>query len=130
MGDELKLREVLQNLITNGLEYAAKKGTVLVEGEVLHRPDGPVVKVVVQDDGPGMPDEQMDLVFDSYRHGPGGTGLGLAICKEFVELHGGEIWAERPADGGCAFVFTLPLAPHSNKTAPELQALGEEQQHR
>ena len=53
MGDELKLREVLQNLITNGLEHAAKKGTVLVEGEVLHRPDGPVVKVVVQDDGPG-----------------------------------------------------------------------------
>ncbi|HET6982125.1 MAG TPA: GAF domain-containing sensor histidine kinase, partial [Myxococcaceae bacterium] len=109
MGDELKLREVLQNLITNALEHAAKNGTVLVEGEVLHRPDGPVVKVVVQDDGPGMPEEQMHLVFDRYRHGPGGTGLGLAICKEFVELHGGEIWAERPGDGGCAFVFTLPL---------------------
>jgi len=130
MGDELKLREVLQNLITNGLEYAAKKGTVLVEGEVLHRPDGPVVKVVVQDDGPGMPDEQMHLVFDRYRHGPGGTGLGLAICKEFVELHGGEIWAERPADGGCAFVFTLPLAQADKKTVPKLQALGEEQQPR
>jgi two-component system sensor histidine kinase ChiS len=127
MGDELKLREVLQNLITNGLEHAAKNGAVLVEGEVLHRPDGPVVKVVVQDDGPGMAEEQMHLVFDRYRHGPGGTGLGLAICKEFVELHGGEIWAERPTDGGCAFVFTLPLAQVDRKVVPKLQALGGEQ---
>ena len=127
MGDELKLREVLQNLITNGLEHAAKKGTVLVEGEVLHRPDGPVVKIVVQDDGPGMPEEQMHLVFDRYRHGPGGTGLGLAICKEFVELHGGEIWAERPADGGCAFVFTVPLAQADRKAVPKLQAVSSEQ---
>ena len=127
MGDELKLREVLQNLITNGLEHAAKNGNVLLEGEVLHRPDGPAVKIVVQDDGPGMPEEQMHLVFDRYRHGPGGTGLGLAICKEFVELHGGEIWAERPADGGCAFVFTLPLAKEDRKVAPKLQALSGEQ---
>jgi len=127
MGDELKLREVLQNLITNGLEHAAKKGNVLVEGEVLNRPDGPAIKIVVQDDGPGMPEEQMHLVFDRYRHGPGGTGLGLAICKEFVELHGGEIWAERPADGGCAFVFTLPLAKEDRKVAPKLQALSGEQ---
>jgi signal transduction histidine kinase/DNA-binding response OmpR family regulator len=127
MGDELKLREVLQNLITNALEHAAKNGNVLLEGEVLHRPDGPAVKVVVQDDGPGMPEEQMHLVFDRYRHGPGGTGLGLAICKEFVELHGGEIWAERPADGGCAFVFTLPLAKEDRKVAPKLPAPSGEQ---
>jgi signal transduction histidine kinase/DNA-binding response OmpR family regulator len=117
MGDELKLREVLQNLITNALEHAPQGGTVLVEGEVLNRPDGPAVKVRVQDDGPGMAEDQLHLVFDRYRHGPGGTGLGLAICKEFVELHGGEIWAERPADGGCAFVFTLPLAQEDRKAA-------------
>jgi two-component system sensor histidine kinase ChiS len=120
MGDELKLREVLQNLITNALEHASQGGTVLVEGEVLHRPDGPAVKIRVQDDGPGMPEDQMHLVFDRYRHGPGGTGLGLAICKEFVEIHGGEIWAERPAEGGCAFVFTLPLAQEDRKVAPRL----------
>lgn len=127
MGDELKLREVLQNLITNALEHAAKAGAVLVEGEVLHRPDGPVVKMVVHDDGPGLPEEQMHLVFDRYRHGPGGTGLGLAICKEFVELHGGEIWAERPAEGGCAFVFTLPLAQEDRKVVPRLQPPSGEQ---
>jgi signal transduction histidine kinase/DNA-binding response OmpR family regulator len=108
MGDEQKLREVLQNLISNALEHAA--GVVKVEARVLARPDGPVAKVVVQDDGKGLSEDQLHLVFDRYRHGPGGTGLGLAICKDFVELHGGEIWAERPPEGGCAFVFTLPLA--------------------
>jgi two-component system, sensor histidine kinase ChiS len=108
MGDEQKLREVLQNLISNALAHA--KAVVKVEARVLARPDGPVAKVVVQDDGKGLGEDQLHLVFDRYRHGPGGTGLGLAICKDFVELHGGEIWAERPPEGGCAFVFTLPLA--------------------
>jgi PleD family two-component response regulator len=73
----------------------------------------------VQDDGPGVPQEELHLVFDRYRHGPGGTGLGLAICKEFVELHGGEIWAEAPRSGGAAFVFTLPLA---REQSPALRA--------
>jgi two-component system, sensor histidine kinase ChiS len=108
MGDEQKLREVLQNLISNALEHAS--AVVKVEARVLARPDGPVAKMVVQDDGKGLAEDQLHLVFDRYRHGPGGTGLGLAICKDFVELHGGEIWAERPPEGGCAFVFTLPLA--------------------
>ncbi len=108
MGDEQKLREILQNLISNALEHAS--AVVKVEGRVLARPDGPVAKMVVQDDGKGLAEDQLHLVFDRYRHGPGGTGLGLAICKDFVELHGGEIWAERPPEGGCAFVFTLPLA--------------------
>jgi two-component system, sensor histidine kinase ChiS len=108
MGDEQKVREILQNLISNALAHASS--VVKVEGRVLARPDGPVAKLVVQDDGKGLAEDQLHLVFDRYRHGPGGTGLGLAICKDFVELHGGEIWAERPPEGGCAFVFTLPLA--------------------
>ena len=99
MGDELKLREVLQNLITNALEHAAREGQRAgARARCSTAPTAPVVKMVVQDDGPGMPEEQLHLVFDRYRHGPGRHGLGLAICKEFVELHGGEIWAERPAD--------------------------------
>ena len=130
MGDELKLREVLQNLITNALEHASENGNVLVEGEVLARPDGPVVKLVVQDDGKGLTDDQLHLVFDRYRHGPGGTGLGLSICKEFVELHGGEIWAERPAGGGCAFVFTLPLAKEDPKVVPRLAPVADGEQPR
>jgi two-component system, sensor histidine kinase ChiS len=110
IGDEVKLHEVLQNLISNAIQHASDPGVVVVRTQRLSRPDGDAVRVMVSDNGVGIPPDELHLVFDRYRHGPKGTGLGLAICKEFVELHGGEIWAESPADGGCTFVFTLPLA--------------------
>lgn len=110
IGDEIKLREVLQNLITNAMNHAREDGQVVIRAQRLKRPDGEAARIVVHDDGRGIPEDQLHVVFDRYRHGPGGTGLGLAICKEFVELHGGEIWAENPPQGGCAFVFTIPLA--------------------
>ncbi|MBX5484481.1 MAG: response regulator [Myxococcaceae bacterium] len=109
VGDEVKLREVFQNLITNAIHHVPSGGEVVVRAQRLRRPDGEVARLVVQDNGPGIPPEQIPLVFDRYRHGPGGVGLGLAICREFVDLHGGEIWAESPSTGGCAFVFTLPM---------------------
>ncbi|MBJ6764028.1 response regulator [Myxococcaceae bacterium JPH2] len=110
IGDEMKLHEVLQNLISNAIQHASASGEVVVRTQRLSRPDGDAVRVMVSDDGVGIPPDELHLVFDRYRHGPKGTGLGLAICKEFVELHGGEIWAESPTEGGCTFVFTLPLA--------------------
>jgi signal transduction histidine kinase/DNA-binding response OmpR family regulator len=119
VGDEVKLRQVLQNLITNAIQHAKQSGMVTVRCQRLKRPDGDAVRVVVQDDGPGIPENQLQVVFDRYRHGPGGTGLGLTICKEFVELHGGEIWAENLLVGGCAVTFTLPLA-----SGPELKSAG------
>ncbi|MHB8873046.1 MAG: ATP-binding protein [Myxococcaceae bacterium] len=110
IGDEMKLRQVLQNLITNAITHAQKAGQVTVRVQRLKRPDGEVARVAVQDDGEGLAREKLQLVFDKYQHEGTGSGLGLAICKEFIELHGGEIWAELPESGGCAFVFTLPLA--------------------
>ncbi|MFN0064012.1 MAG: ATP-binding protein [Myxococcaceae bacterium] len=119
IGDEVKLREVLQNLLTNAIQHAREGGGIVVRAQRLRRPDGEVARVSVQDDGAGVPEEELHLIFDRYRHGPGGTGLGLAICKEFVDLHGGEIWAETPQEGGAAFVFTLPLA---QEHSPALRA--------
>ncbi len=119
IGDEIKLREVLQNLITNAVNHARPNGEVTVRTRRLKRPDGDAARIVVQDDGRGIPEDQLHVVFDRYRHGPGGgTGLGLAICKEFVELHGGEIWAENPPENGCAFIVTLPLAMSAGQTQP------------
>ncbi|SEU18670.1 ATP-binding protein [Stigmatella erecta] len=117
IGDEVKLHEVLQNLITNAIHHAKDSGKVTVRALRLTRPDGDAVKITVQDDGSGIPPDELHLVFDRYRHGPKGTGLGLAICKEFVELHGGEIWAESPPEGGCTFVFTLPMAQEAPRKA-------------
>ncbi|HYO68494.1 MAG TPA: ATP-binding protein, partial [Archangium sp.] len=125
IGDELKLHEVLQNLITNAIHHAQDAGEVVVKASRLARPDGDVARIVVQDDGKGIPPEELPLVFDRYRSGAkgtGGTGLGLAICKEFVELHGGEIWAEAPAEGGAAFIFTLPLAQEVSRAVQNLPA--------
>ena len=123
IGDELKLHEVLQNLITNAIHHAANAGEVVVKATRVRRPDGDAARVVVQDDGEGISPELLPLVFDRYRRGSKeGTGLGLAICKEFVELHGGEIWAETPPEGGCAFVFTVPLARESQREEAALLA--------
>lgn len=125
IGDELKLHEVLQNLITNAIHHAQDAGEVVVKASRLARPDGDVARIVVQDDGKGIPPEELPLVFDRYRSGAkgtGGTGLGLAICKEFVELHGGEIWAEAPSEGGAAFIFTLPLAQEVGRAVQNLPA--------
>lgn len=122
LGDSLKLNAVLQNLITNAIQHAAKAGEVRVEMQRQTRPDGDVARITVRDDGEGLPLDQLPLVFERYRHGPKnngkGAGLGLSICKEFVELHGGEIWAERPAGGGTAFVFTLPLTSERSAELP------------
>lgn len=124
IGDELKLHEVLQNLITNAIHHAQDAGEVVVKASRLVRPDGDVARIVVQDDGKGIPPDELPLVFDRYRSGAkgGGTGLGLAICKEFVELHGGEIWAEAPSEGGAAFIFTLPLAQEVSRAVQNLPA--------
>jgi len=130
IGDELKLHEVLQNLITNAIHHAQNAGEVVVKASRLTRPDGDVARIVVQDDGKGIPAEQLPLVFDRYRHGSKGTGLGLAICKEFVELHGGEIWAEAAPEGGAAFIFTLPLAQEVQRAVQNLPAKESEEQPR
>ncbi|QSQ28041.1 response regulator [Pyxidicoccus parkwayensis] len=131
IGDEVKLHEVLQNLITNAIHHAAQDGEVVVSTQRLARPDGDAAKVCVQDDGVGIPPDELHLVFDRYRHGGKGTGLGLAICKEFVELHGGEIWAESPKDKGCIFVFTLPLAQEAPRNPrPQVPATSPQEQPR
>ncbi len=105
VGDELKLRQVLQNLITNAFAHATGATRVLVRCTPMRQVDGARVKVVVEDDGAGVPEAQLPRLFDRF----GRAGLGLTICRDFVGLHGGEIWAENATPRGTRFVFTLPL---------------------
>jgi two-component system sensor histidine kinase KdpD len=70
--------------------------------------------VSVEDEGPGLPPGDPEQLFAKFERGEvegaiTGVGLGLAICRAIVHLHGGRIWAERRAQGGAAFRFTLPL---------------------
>jgi two-component system sensor histidine kinase KdpD len=74
--------------------------------------------VSVEDFGPGLPEGDLESLFEKFRHARrGGVGLGLAICRAIVALHGGRIWAERLPGVGTAFRFSLPL-----EAPPEMPA--------
>lgn len=102
--DALRMVQVVRNLVNNALAHAASR--VEVSAERL----GDVVEIRVSDDGPGVPPEHAERIFDRFyrvdesrSRSTGGAGLGLAIAKQLVELHGGRIWYEKPA-----FVIALP----------------------
>ena len=80
------------------------------------RAEGRVV-LSVSDQGPGVPIEQRDAVFETYiQFDTGGrAGLGLSIAKAFVEAHDDEIWVEEAPGGGARFCFTLPVAPEMSE---------------
>lgn len=107
--DPARLRQVLVNLVENAARHASDGGRV----DVLARPGPDGLLLEVTDDGPGIPREEWDAVFERFRRGrgaDGGTGLGLAIARWAVALHGGQI-AVVPAPRGCRIRVTLPRAP-------------------
>ncbi|MFA5922872.1 MAG: sensor histidine kinase N-terminal domain-containing protein [Methylococcaceae bacterium] len=85
-GDEILLRELLANLLDNAISYGYDNGNIVVK---LHR--YPVPCLTIEDDGPGIPDNEMDKIFERFYRIPGspgnGCGLGLAIVKEIADLH-------------------------------------------
>ncbi|HEX9436223.1 MAG TPA: HAMP domain-containing sensor histidine kinase [Candidatus Limnocylindria bacterium] len=108
--DPTRLREVLDNLLSNALRYTLAGGTVAVSA---HR-DGPShVRVIVSDTGRGIAPDDLPLIFDRFHKDVGsrGTGLGLAIARDLVRAHGGEIEAQSDGEGrGTTIRFTLPIA--------------------
>ena len=106
--DHVLVGQVIANLLENADRHAPPNTAVTVAAEIC----GDRVAVTVTDDGPGVPPEERESVFDSFvRFDTGGrSGLGLAIAKTFVEAHGGRIWVDNGRHGGAQFAFTLPLA--------------------
>jgi two-component system sensor histidine kinase KdpD len=108
--DHVQLDQVFTNLISNSLKYAPAGTTITVAaGQV----SGDRVQVQVENQGPTVPAEHLDHIFDKFYRVTAadrvtGTGLGLSICKGIVEAHGGRIWAEN-LPNGFSFNFTLPL---------------------
>jgi signal transduction histidine kinase len=100
--------QVLSNLLDNAARHAA--GRVAVSA----RAEGKMVRITVEDDGPGVPAERAEEIFMPYsqltRKGTGykGTGLGLAICREIAELSSGRIWLDEASEAGARFHFELP----------------------
>jgi two-component system sensor histidine kinase TctE len=88
-GDALQLREALSNLIDNALRYTPRGSTVTVGVHARHGR----TELVVEDDGPGLREEDLNQVFQRFWRGseqPGGCGLGLAIVREIARRHGGD----------------------------------------
>jgi two-component system, OmpR family, phosphate regulon sensor histidine kinase PhoR len=112
--DPDRLEQVLGNLVDNAIKYGRTSGTVTVGGRGL---DARQVEVFIQDDGPGIPPEALERVFERFyrvdkarSREQGGTGLGLAIVKHLVQCHGGRVWATSEPGRGAAFHFVLPVA--------------------
>jgi two-component system sensor histidine kinase BaeS len=103
--DPVRLDEIVANLLTNAVRHADRQVVVRVE------PDGPGgVTFEVDDDGPGIPPDQLPHVFDRFVTSADarGTGLGLAIAKRLVEAHDGTIEATSPPTGGTRVRFRIP----------------------
>jgi signal transduction histidine kinase/CheY-like chemotaxis protein len=138
MGDRIRLRQVLLNLVSNGIKFTREgmvtvsSRLVLVErGKVLGkaapayvRPDeGRWVLLSVEDTGIGIPPSNHRVIFDAFRQGDGssvreyeGTGLGLAIAERFINLHKGFIWVESEPGAGSTFYVLLPTPPSTGST--------------
>jgi signal transduction histidine kinase len=114
--DRERLLLVFANLIGNAIRYSPDGGTVTVRAT----PRGDVLRFEVSDQGPGVPVEYRETIFDKYVRVPGsqggGAGLGLFIAREIVRAHGGQLGVE--GDHGATFWFSIPLAgPLAGKLA-------------
>ncbi len=110
--DRDRIRQVLVNLLTNANEYCPQGANIGVKAR---RADAEV-EIDVIDDGPGIPEQQLEHIFERFSRGDagetqrvGGTGLGLAISKSLIELHGGTIDAESTPGAGSTFRIRLPM---------------------
>jgi signal transduction histidine kinase/ABC-type uncharacterized transport system substrate-binding protein len=110
--DPIHVLQVLLNLATNAMDAMADNpsDTRRVAIRTAMHADSKV-EVVVSDSGPGIPEQVIDEIFDTfYTTKQHGTGLGLSIARTIVETYGGKIWAENCAQGGAVFHFTIPLS--------------------
>jgi len=110
--DDVKIKEVLYNLVNNAIKFTPDEGKISVD----YKKDIDSITFIISDSGVGLTEEQLNHVFDEFykadksRHDLGGGGLGLNICKRIIEKHGGIIWAESAGEGkGSSFHFKLPL---------------------
>jgi signal transduction histidine kinase len=114
--DPPQLREVFANLVANAVRYLDKEPGRI---EITCRPEGAFYLFCVADNGPGIPAEIRDHVFEPFVRGPAapgrpeGTGLGLYFVKTVVEQGGGRVWVESTPGRGSRFCFTVPRVPRA-----------------
>jgi signal transduction histidine kinase len=120
--DAARIRQVLLKLLTNAAKFT-EQGRITVRAWAEENGSSSRVFVSVSDTGLGISSQDQKRVFERFEQGtlgngrrPNGAGLGLALSKEFVEMHGGEIWVESEPGEGSTFTFSLPLTQDSDRT--------------
>jgi PAS domain S-box-containing protein len=118
--DRPRLETVIRNLIENSVKYAGDRAAIHIDV----RRQGDQVVFRVSDDGPGIPSEESQRIFESFYQVnaslariSSGAGLGLAICQGLVRAHGGEIWVEKQKRGAC-IAFSIPLVSQADNVKP------------
>ena len=113
--DKTKFKQILYNLLANGVKFTNEGGRVTTKLEILDNS----LLIRVTDTGVGISPEDQEMLFQAFTQvdtskarAHEGTGLGLALTKRLVELHGGKIWVESAIGEGSAFSFSLPLQQH------------------
>jgi signal transduction histidine kinase len=124
--DPRRLRQCLENIISNALQKSPASAPVSVFVTVQkNRPDGPLAKVDVVDQGPGIPEDILPHVFDRFVTGSnahGGLGLGLYLAKRIAGIHHGDLTVESKPGQGARFSLTLPLSPESGVIRQQVPA--------
>jgi PAS domain S-box-containing protein len=133
--DRMRIRQILNNLVTNSLEALEGKAGARIEFETRLADEGPrqgaAVSIVVTDNGPGFQKDLIGTVFDPYvTSKPKGTGLGLAIVKKIVEEHGGRIEADNQRSGGARVRILLPLSDGARSAGSREPRKGEHRRER
>jgi len=110
--DRERILQALRNLVGNAVKFTPEQGSITIRA---YRRDH-AVEFTITDTGPGVPDENLETIFEKFHQLPGqargsikGTGLGLAFVKHIVLAHGGKVWGENEPGKGTTFIFALPL---------------------
>ena len=111
--DQAKTERILENLLSNSMRHTPQDAKIWVRA----RPSDGGVLFVVEDDGPGVPEDLREAIFEPFRQAPGsssghapGVGIGLSLVRRFAELHGGNAWAQERPGGGASFHVFLPAS--------------------
>lgn len=131
--DARAVSEVIYLIVDNAAKYSARGSTIRI---IADRGEADMIEVGIEDDGPGIPIELRERVFDKFfrairekdssRNQPSGMGMGLSIARGIVEAHGGRIWIESGERGGSRVLFTLPIGDEDESVESKSISISEE----
>ncbi|MEN8258835.1 MAG: ATP-binding protein [Thermodesulfobacteriota bacterium] len=121
VGDELRITQILNNLLTNALKFTEQGEVVVTLSSPHHDKDNAVIQFMVQDSGIGISEDTLPIIFDEFTQGRasrqfGGLGLGLSISRRLADMMGGNLWATSTPHQGSTFYFEITLPRSSEQS--------------